>query len=58
MFILHASEEELVVINNALNEICNNMSSHDCETRIGVPQARAKELLRSVNSALNETNWN
>ena len=57
VFMIQASEDELFIINNALNEICNDMSSHDCENRIGVPQAEAKELLSAVNKALRETNW-
>ena len=44
------THEELVVINNALNEVCNGIALGDDEfqTRIGYPRAKALELLKKV----------
>jgi hypothetical protein len=48
------SHEELVVINNALNELCNGLSFDDDEfqTRIGYPRAMAQDVLKKVAKAL------
>jgi hypothetical protein len=48
------THEELVVINNALNEVCNGLSFDDDEfqTRIGYPRAMAQSLLKRIAKAL------
>jgi hypothetical protein len=48
------THEELVIINNALNEVCNGVSFDDDEfqTRIGYPRAKALSLLKKVAKAL------
>jgi len=48
------THEELVVINNALNEVCNGLSFDDDEfqTRIGYPQSMAENLLKKITKAL------
>ena len=48
------THDELVIINNALNEICNGLSFDDDEfqTRIGYPRAKAQSLLKKVAKAL------
>jgi len=48
------TRKELVVINNALNEICNGLPLDDDEfqTRIGYPRATAESLLKKVARAL------
>ena len=48
------NHEELVVINNALNEVCNGLSWGDDEfqTRIGYPRATAQNLLKKMSKAL------
>jgi len=48
------TREELVVINNALNEVCNGLSFDDDEfqTRIGYSRAMAQTLLKKVAKAL------
>ncbi len=52
-FDVELSAEELIIINNALNEICNDMSLNEFETRIGASLSEAQSLLREVNQALN-----
>ncbi|MFN7888181.1 MAG: hypothetical protein ACK5OR_05260 [Betaproteobacteria bacterium] len=42
------SQHELIVINNALNEICNGISIPHFETRIGASVLEVEELLRDV----------
>jgi hypothetical protein len=51
---LSFTHEELVVINNALNEICNGLAFDDDEfqTRIGYSRATAEGLLKKVAKAL------
>ena len=48
------SREELVIINNALNEICNGNALHDDEfqTRVGYTREKARQLLAKVGKAL------
>ena len=44
------THEELVVINNALNEVCNGLSWDDDEfqTRIGYSRATAEKVLEKI----------
>jgi hypothetical protein len=48
------TREELVIINNALNEICNGLSIDDdeFETRMGYSRSRARKVLAKVAKAL------
>jgi hypothetical protein len=48
------TRDELVVINNALNEVCNGVAIDDDEfqTRIGYPRAKAHDVLKKVAKAL------
>jgi hypothetical protein len=48
------TREELVVINNALNEVCNGLSMGDDEfqTRIGYARDVAQKVLAKVGKAL------
>jgi hypothetical protein len=50
------SHEELVIINNALNEVCNGVSFDDDEfqTRIGYPRETAQRLLKRIGKALGQ----
>jgi hypothetical protein len=51
-FVIDASEDELLVLNNALNEVCNGLPIRDFETRIGMPLEFAESMLREVGAAL------
>jgi hypothetical protein len=48
------TREELVVINNALNEVCHalNFSEEEFQTRLGYSRAMAQALLKKVGKAL------
>ena len=48
------NHDELVVINNALNEVCHGLSFDDDEfqTRIGYSRAVAQDVLKKVAKAL------
>jgi hypothetical protein len=48
------THDELVVINNALNEVCNGLAFGDDEfqTRIGYPRAMAQNLLKKIAKAI------
>jgi hypothetical protein len=48
------THDELVLLNNALNEVCNGLPFGDDEfqTRIGYPRAMAQTLLKKVAKAL------
>ena len=50
------THEELVVINNALNEVCNGLpfDEDEFQTRIGYPRATAQDLLKKIAKALEE----
>ncbi len=51
-FAIRASEEELLILNNVMNEVCNGLPLRDFETRVGVPLASAERLLETVGAAL------
>lgn len=44
------SPEELVIIVNALNEVCNGLPMADFSTRIGADRPAAERLLAEVKS--------
>lgn len=48
------THDELVVINNALNEVCHGLAFDDDEfqTRIGFSRAMAQNLLKKIAQAL------
>ncbi len=48
------SRDELVIVNNALNEICNgvNMNDDELQTRIGYSRETARQVLAKVSKAL------
>jgi hypothetical protein len=48
------THDELVVINNALNEVCNGLSFDDdqFQTRIGHSRAMAQNLLKKISKML------
>ena len=48
------THDELVVINNALNEVCNGVAFDDDEfqTRIGYSRSMAQNLLKKIAKAL------
>jgi hypothetical protein len=48
------TEEELAVVANALNEVCNGVEIEDFEfsTRLGADREEARELLAAIGSAL------
>ena len=48
------THDELVIINNALNEVCNGLPFDDDEfqTRLGYSRAVAQNLLKKIEKAL------
>lgn len=42
------SVEELIVVNAALNEVCNGINLFEFETRIGATRETVRELLSKV----------
>jgi hypothetical protein len=46
------SDEELTIINNALNEICNGIDVPEFATRIGADRKEAEQLLEQIGSVL------
>jgi hypothetical protein len=48
------TRDELVVINNALNEVCNGLAygEDEFQTRIGYPRAKARDVLKKIAKAL------
>lgn len=52
--VLHAeiSLRELLVMNNALNEVCNGLPRRDFENRIGATLAEVERLLGDVSKVI------
>ena len=48
------TRDELVIINNALNEVCHalNFSEDEFQTRLGYARAQAQDVLKKVAKAL------
>jgi hypothetical protein len=51
-FLLHASADEMLLLNNAVNEICYGLEVPEFEIRIGVSLAEAQSVLREIGKAL------
>ena len=51
-FLLHVNRDELLIINNALNEVCNGLPLRDFETRMGAHLPEVESLLSLVGQAL------
>lgn len=49
---LSLTENELLILNSALNEICNGMAISEFETRIGATKEDAALLLSGISRAL------
>jgi hypothetical protein len=42
------SRDELILINNALNEVCNGIDIREFSTRLGASRSEAEELLDAI----------
>jgi hypothetical protein len=51
-FLLHANADEMLLLNNAINEICHGLEVPEFEIRIGVSLAEAQSVLREIGKAL------
>lgn len=47
-FILEISKDELGVLSNALNEVCNGIEVWEFDTRIGIKIDNARKILESL----------
>jgi hypothetical protein len=45
---IEVSDAELLVINNALNEVCNALDIREFDTRMGCSRDLAKSVLKAV----------
>jgi len=52
--IVDFSKTEVVILNHLLNEVCNGIKMPEFETKIGIPREQARQLLESINKAMNE----
>lgn len=48
------SFDELVILNNALNEVCNGLDQFDFETRIGAKHEEVVTLFKSIGLCLDK----
>lgn len=54
--ILELSKDELGVLSNALNEVCNGIEVWEFDTRMGITIGGAKIILASLTSIYNKAN--
>jgi hypothetical protein len=54
-FVIRANVDELLILNNTLNEVCNGLPLKDFETRIGAPLLAVELLLKEVSEALDRS---
>ena len=50
---ISASREEISILNNALNEVCNGIDLFEFETRMGADLERVSALLEEIHVILN-----
>ncbi len=52
--VLELTEDELLIINGCLNEVCNGLDIEDWEfpTRIGLGREEARELLKKIHATI------
>jgi hypothetical protein len=48
------TEAELILLNNALNEVLNGLEGPEFDTRLGVSRQEAEELLNQIGSLLSK----
>lgn len=48
------TEAELILLNNALNEVLNGLEVHEFGTRLGASRQEAEELLRQISLILSK----
>lgn len=51
---LHVTESELLILNSALNEICNGIDIAEFETRIGSEKEEVTVLLSKIGEILDK----
>jgi hypothetical protein len=51
---VRVAPQELLILNNALNEVCNGIDVPEFETRMGVALAQVRSLLSSVQLVIDE----
>ncbi|MBU9169781.1 hypothetical protein ACS0ZG_36295 [Burkholderia gladioli] len=51
---IEVSHEELLVLNAALNEVCNGIDMFEFETRIGAPREKVERLMAEIQAALDQ----
>ena len=49
---IELSRDELLILNAALNEVCNGIAMFEFDTRIGASRDKVAEMLREVNELL------
>jgi hypothetical protein len=49
---ISVTREELLIVNNALNEVCNGIEVFEFETRIGESPERVAALLNEIGALL------
>ena len=52
VYALHVDSSELVVLNNALNEVCNGIDVEEFATRLGATRDEVELMLQRVGAAL------
>ena len=51
---IEVSHEELLVLNAALNEVCNGIDMFEFETGIGAPREKVERLMAEIQAALDQ----
>lgn len=49
---IRLSKEELVILNNALNEVCNGLDLNEFSTRMGAERENVDELLSEIGKVI------
>lgn len=51
---IELQHDDLLVLNAALNEVCNGIDIFEFETRIGASRARVESLMKEIQSVLDQ----
>jgi len=52
--VLRLTKDELIIINNALNEVCHGLDISEFFTRMGAEQEDVKELLLEIGKVIDK----
>jgi hypothetical protein len=54
--IIRFSLDEMIILNNAFNEVCNGLDIHEFSLRVGAEREEVAELLSAIGAIIDKIN--